>query len=159
MDQTVPILWLQCRVAAEPGTDSSPKQYLADITYWQPGWEQLPYTALKRGGKCYVLCAAVVCSWGRSEKSYPGWGRLPSLPALLVDLCKPTLLCRNMQGLQFQTENERKVLATDFIHLIGFAATTQMQHLCRMWKGDASDQISAPPCTLYFSCFLLILCI
>lgn len=102
MDQNVSIPWLYCNVTAEPGTDFLPKQHLADITYWHPGWEQLPYAALKRGGKCDVLCAGVVCSWGRSEDSYPGWGRLPSLPSLLVDLCKAAHLCRNMQGLQLQ---------------------------------------------------------
>lgn len=37
-------------------------QYLADINYWQRGWDQLPYAALKRGGKCDVLYASVVSS-------------------------------------------------------------------------------------------------
>lgn len=37
-------------------------QYLADISYWQRGWDQLPYAALKRGGKCDVLYASVVSS-------------------------------------------------------------------------------------------------
>lgn len=37
-------------------------QHLADINYWQRGWDQLPYAALKRGGKCDVLYASVVSS-------------------------------------------------------------------------------------------------
>lgn len=37
-------------------------QYLADINSWQRGWDQLPYAALKRGGKYDVLYASVVSS-------------------------------------------------------------------------------------------------
>lgn len=37
-------------------------QYLADINYWQCGWDQLLYAALKRGGKCDELYASVVSS-------------------------------------------------------------------------------------------------
>jgi len=41
---------------------SSSNQYLADMNYWQRGWDQIPYAALKRGGKCDVLCASAISS-------------------------------------------------------------------------------------------------
>lgn len=126
MDQNVSIPWLQCSVAAELGIDFLPKRYLADITYWQPGWEQLPYTALKRGGKCGVLCAGAVCSLGRSEDSYPRRRKLPSSSS--GRSLQTGLSVQEYARVATPEKKERKALATDFIHLIGFATSTQIQH-------------------------------
>lgn len=74
------------------------------------------------------------------------WGGLASLPALLVNPCKPASLSWDIQGLQIQKE-ERRALVTDYICLVGFATGIQMQHCVldvRRWCPCIRPAIGSP---------------
>lgn len=75
-----------------------------------------------------MMCSMQV--WFLAEEDLrtanPEWGGLASLPALLVNSCKPASLCWDIQGLQIQ-KKERRAVVTDYIYFIGFTTRVQMQ--------------------------------
>lgn len=128
MNQNVSSSCLQYSVAAEQGTDF----FVCLITVWQTltSGSVAGISSLRQPlkGEENVMCSLQV--WFLAEEDLrtatPAWGGLVSLPAFLVNDCKPASLFWDIQGLQIP-QKERRTLVTDYIYLIGFATRMHMQ--------------------------------